>query len=796
VTRRWLVALLAMTSLVVTPQARQAANAERAAWRIIDLSDGRVVETAHDERLERPVQPGSFMKVPSLIAALASRTISSDTRIACEGQATIDGRVIRCSHPRVRHALRPSEALALSCNVYFATMAQRLPRARLDGVLTALGLPATPSRAPIALAATGLDGTPTSPIALLNALSRVVLDPAAMRLDARSHRVVLDGLRGSAVYGTSSAFALKGVAALAKTGTSDAPGGGVQGLVAAVWPADRPARGIVLIAPGAAGMDAADLAAQLAARNRNNPTNLTNPTNPTNPGNPQIRVGSPRREGGYAITAMPLEEYVARVLGGEAAPASGAAALEALAITARTFVLANRGRHRRDGFDMCTLTHCQVLRDPTPAMRAAVTATAGRVLEWKSAPASVFYTASCGGFTERPSAVWPGAEDPPFLRAHRDGACDGQPRWAAEIPVRDVQRALASAGFRGTLRDVSRRGRTGSGRVEQLKLEGLSPAAIAATDFRTLVGRVLGWHLIKSTDFTVRRRSGGFYFEGHGFGHGVGLCVLGSVRRAARGDSAADILKAYFPGLKIATSASLRLAPVAAAPPAAPIAAGEPVAPDEIERPAGIDRPAGGVKAPPPQPPLGGPDAASLQRPLRPAFELVLPPSAEPNRTAIEAMVARELDAMRTATKQAVPAELRIVFHPSPASFQRETGESWWSAARTRGARIDLQPPNVLRDRGTLETTLRHELAHIMTAPVVAGRAEWVKEGAAMHFAGEPPPQSVIGADGIPRRTHCPSDAELQRPASAALARQAYGRAAACFERALVENGGRWQEVR
>ena len=159
-------------------------------------------------------------------------------------------------------------------------------------------------------------------------------------------------------------------------------------------------------------------------------------------------------------------------------------------------------------------------------------------------------------------------------------------------------------------------------------------------------------------------------------------------------------------------------------------------------------------------------------------------------------MVARELDVMRTATKQAVPAELRIVFHPSPASFQRETGESWWSAARTRGARIDLQPPDVLRDRGTLETTLRHELAHIMTAPVVAGRAEWVKEGAAMHFAGEPPPQSVIGADGIPRRTHCPSDAELQRPASAALARQAYGRAAACFERALVENDGRWEDVR
>ena len=151
---------------------------------------------------------------------------------------------------------------------------------------------------------------------------------------------------------------------------------------------------------------------------------------------------------------------------------------------------------------------------------------------------------------------------------------------------------------------------------------------------------------------------------------------------------------------------------------------------------------------------------------------------------------------MRTATKRPVPPGLRIVFHPSAASFQRETGESWWSAARTRDARIDLQPPTVLRDRGTLETTLRHELAHLITAPVVAGRPEWIKEGVAMHFAGEPPPQSLVGPDGIPRRVQCPSDADLQKPASAALARQAYGRAAACFERALVENGGHWEDVR
>jgi hypothetical protein len=70
-----------------------------------------------------------------------------------------------------------------------------------------------------------------------------------------------------------------------------------------------------------------------------------------------------------------------------------------------------------------------------------------------------------------------------------------------------------------------------------------------------------------------------------------------------------------------------------------------------------------------------------------------------------------------------------------------------------------------------------------------------VKEGAAMHFAGEPPPAALVNADGTIRVVTCPSDLDLQRPKSAALARQAYGLAAACFARALAEKGD-WTKVR
>jgi SpoIID/LytB domain protein len=807
VTRLRGTAILLLAATTLLAQARD--DGARTAWEQIDLTTFAVIDSSQGVRLKTPVQPGSFMKLPTLIAALKAGVISPDTRVTCPGAATIDGVAVRCSHPKVRHALKPAEALALSCNVYFATIAQRLSRARLDGVLTALGLPPVPGGVPMPLAATGLKGTPTPPSNLLRALARFVTDPTAVRLSSAARQTVLDGLRGSAVYGTSGAFAAKGVEALAKTGTADAPGGGIEGLVVAVWPAPAPTRGIVLVASGAAGMNAADLAAGLAARagpRVRGPSAGAAPTVPTpapasvavagRPGEMILRVGVPRASGGYEIRTIPLEDYVARVLAGEAAAHSPPSALEALAITVRTFAVVNRGRHAREGFDLCTLTHCQVLREPDEAMRAATARTSGQILVWHDAPAQVFYTASCGGMTERAADVWPGADDLAYLRPRRDRACNGEPHWASEIPAADLDRVLHAAGYKGSpLRDVKREGKTASGRVYSLRISGLVPDQITAQDFRTVVGRSLGWNLIKSTAFSVRRSGSGFRFEGQGFGHGVGLCVLGSVARAEHGDSPKAILGQYFPGLKIRALTSVTLPPVSApATPAPTMANGEaaPVAPLAPPAPPAPVAPPDAPNAPSAPAPYAPPAPSA---PHAPGFALLLPSDSEPQRSAITALVTRAIADVSKASGRNAPADLRVVFHPTTQSFTRETGESWWSAGRTSGARIDFQPPSVLADRNSLDTTIRHEIAHVLTSAALEGRPLWVKEGAAMHFAGEPPPAALVNEDGTIRAVKCPTDLDLQRPKSAALARQAYGLAAACFERALAEKGD-WTKVR
>src|SRR4029450_5051060 len=125
--------------------------------------------------------------------------------------------------------------------------------------------------------------------------------------------------------------------------------------------------------------------------------------------------------------SVSLGGYIAQVLAGEGQPRAGDAAQQALAITARTFALANRNRHRSEGYDLCDTTHCQVVRPATAITRRAAESTTGRVLLHQGQPAFVFYSAWCGGKSELASQVWPGAVDYPYdPPLQRRTAQDGQ----------------------------------------------------------------------------------------------------------------------------------------------------------------------------------------------------------------------------------------------------------------------------------------------------------------------------------------------------------------------------------
>jgi len=449
------------------------------------------------------------------------------------------------------------------------------------------------------------------------------------------------------------------------------------------------------------------------------------------------------RPGGYTIQTLPLEIYVARVLAGEAARESPAAALEVLAITIRTFALGNRDRHRADGFDLCDETHCQVVRTATTATTRAAQATAGQVLMRNDTIASLFYSASCGGHTEIPSNVWPGADDPPYLPSADDQACGGAPVWEAELTEADLVRAFRAAGFRGDrFREMRIASRNDSGRVARLSLDGLMPRDISGQDLRVVVGRTLGWQHVKSTAFELRRQGTAYRFSGHGSGHGVGLCVIGSTNLAARGVGAPAILAKYFPGTVIATP-------------------------------------------------------APRVTPASPGVLVSLPDDDEGERTSIARVTGQARDELSTTLGVAPPAKITLRFHPTTDDYERATGQPWFTSGAWIRAELHLLPLAVLRERGVLERTIRHGLVHAMTDDALGNRPAWVREGAATYFGGERPiPGAAAGAPLRQEpRASCPEDNELMRPVSVGALSNAYARARSCFARQIAA-GKSWRDIK
>jgi len=78
---------------------------------------------------------------------------------------------------------------------------------------------------------------------------------------------------------------------------------------------------------------------------------------------------------------------------------------------------------------------------------------------------------------------------------------------------------------------------------------------LPATKFRMAVGSTI----IKSTNFTVRVANGTAFFNGTGYGHGVGLCQWGARQRALDGFSYTEILSYYYPGTRLSNIAELQV---------------------------------------------------------------------------------------------------------------------------------------------------------------------------------------------------------------------------------------------
>jgi stage II sporulation protein D len=276
--------------------------------------------------------------------------------------------------------------------------------------------------------------------------------------------------------------------------------------------------------------------------------------------------------GQSVIRDVPLEDYVRATVISEFAPAAGDVnaverMLEVQAVISRTYAISHLGRHAKDGFDVCSTTHCQ-LYEPrrlqtsrwAAAATMAVERTVGEVLLFDRQPIQALFHADCGGYTSTSSSVWGGVDRPYLVARPDDGvASTAHADWSYEVAVDALTTALSSdprTRVDGVLEAIDVLARDDAGRAERVAVRrrlDRGPADrtsvdVRGDDLRQVLSRAFGPRTIRSTKFEVRRTGGLFSFSGRGFGHGVGLCQAGAFARVNAGATRDDVLRFYYPG--------------------------------------------------------------------------------------------------------------------------------------------------------------------------------------------------------------------------------------------------------
>lgn len=262
---------------------------------------------------------------------------------------------------------------------------------------------------------------------------------------------------------------------------------------------------------------------------------------------------------GQVISTVGLEQYLYGVVPMESPHSWPQEALRAQAIVARTFALSRSNPNR--AYDVVASERDQAyggLHAEYAESTQAVDATAGAVLRYNGALASVSYMSSCGGHTEDPADAWQGGRSLPYLRGVACTYCDASPdwRWSRSIPLQNVTNAFtAQLAPLGTLQSVSVGETDGSGRAKSISFTGEAGSAdVPGSDFRARLGAsVVRSLLLRSIrlDTADPQAAATLTIEGSGRGHGVGLCQWGARGLASQGRSARDIVNYYFPGIEL-----------------------------------------------------------------------------------------------------------------------------------------------------------------------------------------------------------------------------------------------------
>jgi cell division protein FtsI/penicillin-binding protein 2 len=258
---------------------------------VAEVSTGKILAAQGMEvAAHRLVRPGSTVKPFVLMALLDAGKIEASERLLCRRPLRIDGLRMDCAHPTSVVDLDAEEAVAYSCNSYFAEAATRLSGAELVQAFRRAGLDSpsgmvkdesngrieTPrDREMLQLEALGARGIEVTALELLGAYRKLAMRKRAgvgaaaieggtisAPISSGNRSVaVFAGLEQSVAYGMAHAANVDGMKIAGKTGTAASrESARTHGLFVGYSPAEKPKIVVVVYLEQRNGGDAAGIA--------------------------------------------------------------------------------------------------------------------------------------------------------------------------------------------------------------------------------------------------------------------------------------------------------------------------------------------------------------------------------------------------------------------------------------------------------------------------------------------------------------------------------------------------------
>jgi len=252
------------------------------------------------------------------------------------------------------------------------------------------------------------------------------------------------------------------------------------------------------------------------------------------------------------VNHVDIEEYLCGVLYHEVSHLWPIEALKAQAIASRTFALYQHEVNKDKEYDLTNTTYSQVYGGATSEKyrtNKAVIKTYGEVMTYDGKLFPAYFHACCGGHTEDADKLW--KISLPVLKGRICSYCTHSPHfnWSRKVSIWLVRKKLMENGYKcGKITFFKPSAYDASGRVTDVVIKTTQGnLAIPSNKLRIMISPIL----IKSTNFTVKLDKEFLYFEGKGWGHGVGLCQWGAYGMAKKGFKAEEILDFYYPNNSI-----------------------------------------------------------------------------------------------------------------------------------------------------------------------------------------------------------------------------------------------------